>query len=275
VKAALIPPIPELPKFGYGDFHLLLSHLMDNDEYVHHYKEQRRRGAYLVLDNSAHENNSGETAEKLAKQALRLNAQEVVVPDHLFDAEKTVMGAIAAMETWFERGTVSFQELSPCLMYVPQGKSEADWVECLKELMRIHIYLAKARLVRRDLTIGLSKDYEMWPGGLSYLIERYLFPLREDAWSTGIRMNVHLLGWGRELRELSRIADQFPWVRSTDSAKPFVYAMSGIRLTKKKIQMQNPPTYPGRPARYFQTRLDSKGRAISMANVRVFKDAAS
>ena len=56
MKAALIPPTPALKRYGLGDFHLLLSHLLEDPHYFIHYRRQRDQGAYLVLDNSAHGN---------------------------------------------------------------------------------------------------------------------------------------------------------------------------------------------------------------------------
>src|SRR4051812_5392932 len=103
MRTALIPPIPELNRFGRGDFHLVLSHLVgESFDYTQHYAKERDRGAYLVLDNSAHENTHGEAADALMRQALAIRAQEVVVPDVLFDAAGTVEAATDAFEVWYE-----------------------------------------------------------------------------------------------------------------------------------------------------------------------------
>jgi hypothetical protein len=274
LKAALIPPVPELTTFGVGDFHLLLSHLVDEyPKYATHYINERRRGAYLVLDNSAHERERGESASVLARQACALAVQEVVVPDKLFDAEGTVDGAVAAMEEWFEHGKFTcFSELSPCLMYVPQGREEDDWLQCFAELLRIQAYVAKARLVREHFVIGLSKDYEVWEGGLAHLLEAYINPARESLLFQGIKMQVHLLGWGRDLWQLPKLARRFPWIRSTDSAKPFVYALHKMKLTGRDT-----PEYPGRPKNYFSRRLQRDPEVFSCAwhNAEMFRAMAA
>jgi len=271
VKAALIPPIPELETFGNGSFHLLLSHLLKHKKYLQHYKAQRVKGAYLVLDNSAHENSIGESASTLLTQAVELQAQEVVVPDCLDDAEGTIESALSSIEYWFEGDRASeMRLLDPALMYVPQGKNREQWLECFKELVRLQVYTAKKRQARTDFVIGLSKDYEVWDGGLLRLLNEYIGPVKRDAADRNIRISVHLLGWGRELWNLADIRRQCPWIRSTDSAKPFVYALKNIELTMAAY----PPEYPGRRTRYFMTKMSEQQKAVAENNVRIFKQCA-
>lgn len=260
MRAALIPPIPMLSVFGRGDFHLLLSHLFNNVTYAMHYRRQREHGAYLVLDNSAHEHTSGQAASLLRTQALFLSAQEVVVPDVLEDAGGTLEGAISAHECWFESDDRRMIDLSPTLMYVPQATSPHEWGQCLKELVALHTYTAARKDIRKDYVIGISKDYELWSGGIERLIDDYI-PHHQK---------VHLLGWGRNLWELGHLARKYPWIRSTDSAKPFVYAMKDIKLyPKKKI-----PKYPGRPGDYFNRRMQSRRCEIAEHNIYIFRQLA-
>ena len=272
MKAALIPPIPELHRFGSGSFHLLLSHLMGDPRYFKHYKAQREHGAYLVLDNSAHESGIGERAGVLLDQALALKAQEIVVPDCLDDAEGTIESGLSAIEHWFEgERREEARELNPALMYVPQGATKDDWVTCLSELIRLQMYAARKLQARQDFVIGVSKDYEVWDGGLEALLTQYLVPLRENAARRGIKISVHLLGWGRDLWKLDELRRQFPWIRSTDSAKPFVYALRNITLNHDHSE---PPKYPGRGKTYFVRNMNERQRVIARTNVRVFKQLA-
>lgn len=273
MKAGLIPPIPELEEFGRNSFHLLLSHLISNKTYHDHYKRERRRGAYLVLDNSAHEFEIGQRADILLDQAISLQAQEIVVPDQLDDAEGTIEGALSAMEVWYEGDRASeMRDLNPALMFVPQGKDEKEWTECLKELIRTQRFVSRKRSGRTDFVIGLSKDYEVWDGGLDHLIADWLQPIRRSAEVKGVKIQVHLLGWGRQLWDLGFLARKYPWIRSTDSAKPFVYALRNICLVDYLSTF--PPKYPGRTKRYFKQRLIQTKRLIAINNVRIFKEMA-
>lgn len=268
----MIPPIPALRDHGVGDFHLLLSHLLGDPRYLLHYKQQRENGAYLVLDNSAHEHGAGDNAGNLALCAKELNAQEVVVPDVLEKAEATADAAVTAHETWHEGMDNTMRALDPALMYVPQGENYEAWQLCLTELVAIHAYASNKYGIRRDFVLGISKDYEVWDGGVLKLLQEDIFPLRATLLKEGIRVNVHLLGWGRHLWRLEEIAVACPWVRSTDSAKPFVYALKGIELMDAYIRGEV-PNYPRRPKNYFSRHMQQA--TLAQRNADLFKSLAS
>lgn len=276
MKAALIPPIPDLKRYGTGDFHLLLSHLLKDKRYFEHYDDQRKKGAYLVLDNSAHEEGQGNDPEVLLFNAMAIRAQEIVVPDVLDDGPATVERSTEALETWFE-GTSSvnrrlIHDLSPALMYVPQGRNEAEWWECLQELIRIHLYVTKRYQYRPRFVIGLSKDYETWKGGLLHLLNEYLLPQVRNSYFP-YNPQVHLLGWGRKCWALAEIAKIHPWIRSTDSAKPFVFARGKINLWTHLES--EPPKYPGRTNDYFQKALTPRQRELADGNAELFRKLAN
>lgn len=274
MKAAVIPPIHHLREFGDGSFHLLLTHLLGSPRYRSHYKTQRRLGAYLVLDNSAHEQGRGQDPTTLLKAGFDLDAQEIVVPDVLDDAGATIEHCLAAHEEWFENGAAKdmLDVYSPAFMYVPQGKNVADWRECLYSLVRIHEYCARKYSLRRDIVIGVSKDYDVWPGGLKNLIGEYIVPQRNRLEYNGVKMHVHMLGWSRNLWNLQSIARAYPWIRSTDSAKPFVYALANRNLLNSV--KGEPPEYPKRNKNYFSQKMSPSQNSFAHNNVWVFRQAA-
>jgi hypothetical protein len=271
LQVALIPPVPALSKFGHGSFHLLLSHLLQDKRYFDHYQAQRKHGAYLCLDNSAHENGQGDDPEVLMFNAVALNAQEVVVPDVLDDGVATIERVTSALEKWFEHEYSPIRQLHPTLMYVPQGAHVKEWEMCLLECIRLHLFVAKRYGYRKDFVIGLSKDYEVWRGGLDNLLSNFIYPQVIRYQKQGVTIKVHLLGWGRNLWELGVLARKHTWIRSTDSAKPFVYALSGINLNNHLDEL--PPKYPKRPKNYFSRNL-FQVEEIAKENVAVFKALA-
>lgn len=273
MKAALIPPIHHLKDFGDGQFHLLLTHLLDSPRYRAHYKMQRRHGAYLVLDNSAHEQGRGQDPIELLKAGFDLDAQEIVVPDVLDDAHATIEACLSAHEAWFESGEGEeiLNVYSPAFMYVPQGKDEDDWADCLMSLVEIHRYCARKYSLRHDIVIGVSKDYDVWDGGLLKLITDYIVPLRGDLAQRDIKCHVHLLGWMRNLWNLQTIATLHPWIRSTDSAKPFVYALENYDLLRLNPTV---PRYPKRSKNYFSQKMHVRQVEYARNNVWMFKQAA-
>jgi hypothetical protein len=271
VKAAIIPPIPHLTKYGCGQMHLLLAHLMEDKRYVAHYIQQRREGKYLILDNSAHEFKEGCNPEELAAYARVLGVQEVVVPDVLDNGERTVERAIEALETWYEGSSNLMGNLNPTLMYVPQGVTRQEYFNCAHELIDLHLYNASKHHLRSSFVLGISKDYEDFEDGLDDILST-VGNIRNSLWSgREIRMHVHILGWHRKLWVLRDLARLYPWVRSTDSCKPFQYALKGIRLDPNSV----PPKYPGRHATaYFQKKLTAEQLVIADHNVAVFAATA-
>lgn len=268
MKAALIPPIAHLEEFcDSAKLHLVLSHLLSNRAYYDFYREQRLRGAFLILDNGAHENKAGQSMEDLLLAALRLRASEIVLPDTLFDRAATTKGTEESLRYLLGAGQDLWGNRAyPGFMVVPQGSSRLEWENCFADLLQIY---TNAQVHRRDLfprtlTVGVSKDYDdLFPGGSIGLLE-YLERFRE--W---VVFEVHLLGWARNLATLWDLAHRFPWIRSTDSAKPFVYAKAGIELGLADF-----PEYPGRTPDYFESRLTLGQQRLARRNVEVFRKAA-
>lgn len=265
MKTALIPPIPHLGQFATGGIHLLLSHLVKAyPEYERHYSERATAGDYLILDNSAHEFGVGNGMAELMAQARALGAEEVVVPDVLFDWRATVESAKAAVSWLNSTPGKKAWELAgrPRLMYVPQGDGRSQWARCLQKLMFAHQDLDGEH---GPPVIGISKDYYNLRGSLAGLIDEFV---RE--WYEFERADVHCLGWPTSLWDLADVARDHPWVRSTDSAKPFVYAKAGILLEPGgKV-----PQYPRRDKRYFDDPLTDNSLEVAVRNAQVFEAAA-
>jgi hypothetical protein len=267
VKAALIPPVEHLWDFAGDDqIHLLLSHLLDRPAYLDFYRKQHLRGAYLILDNGAHENTSGEPMQEILAKAVKVRASEVVLPDTLADYHATVKGAEQALIYLLGPGQDVWAGKYPALMLVPQGATRDDWERCFQDLVALYVKAQVARpdLFARSLTIGVSKDYDQWKGGHVALLE---FLARFHEW---MRFDIHLLGWARDLVTLGTLADTFPWIRSTDSARPFVYAASGIRLGRPG----HAPLYPGRAPDYFDMTMDEDMLDCARSNVAYFRKMA-
>jgi hypothetical protein len=267
MKVALIPPAPELRRHATTDIHLLLSHLFERPGYIEYYRNRRRAGDYLILDNSAHEHGHGNKAQELLFQAMIIGVHEVVCSDVLFDSQGTCEATEGMLQyITSDHGWDAYMAAGlPRLMLVPQGRSERELEQCLNRLMYLWaIYMEN--LSGHPPVIGISKDYDDdLPGGIASFISTYCHPHRER-----VGADVHCLGWPANLWALADVYRKAPWVRSVDSAKPFVYARAGIRLEPGGTV----PTYPHRTDDYFDAPL---GRCanIAKANVEVFKAAAT
>lgn len=268
MDVALIPPIPELRRLANTETHLVLSHLFDQEEYIKYYRGCSETGDFVILDNGAHENGIGETNESLLEKARLIDADEIVLPDVLFDWMGTVE-LTKNMLKWIAGPGWNSYVLSgrPNFMVVPQGNNRTEWSKCLTLLMREwDLWSDRCPETLGQPCIGISKDYETWYGGLNQLVRHYVAPLYRERY-----LDVHCLGWPNNLWSLAKIAREHPWVRSTDSAKPHVYAYHGIQL-----EPGGPiPPYPRRPQGYFDTSFSQVQRTIALNNVRVFQAAAT
>ena len=268
MRVALIPPTPDLHRLPRTGIHLVLSHLFNGSGYLEYYEERRDDGDYLVLDNGAHELGIGEEEKSLLLKAKSIRAQEVVVPDVLFDRRGTVERAKRFLRFVSSREGASTYEESgrPRLMLVPQATERNEWGVCLKTLLSAwDLHTSRSDTEFESPVIGISKDYESWRGGLKRLIKDFVEPLYEER-----DFDVHLLGWANNLWATAEIASEFPWVRSTDSAKPFVFAKRGIKLEPGGAI----PRYPRRDREYFNESLLRWQWEIAMVNVEVYKAAA-
>lgn len=240
-----IAPIAAMEQFCSEDPYLMaLAHLvLENDYYAEFMWRQHKRGAFVTLDNSAYEFSEGVNVETLWSAAKRIEADEMALPDVLLNAGETVAFTQDAMQKLAKNP--NFDPSAVRLMIVPQGETIYAWGYCFETLVEYF----RQYFGETGFTIGVAKNYELYPGGRANLIQRFIVPLRVQY----PQMEVHLLGMGNELTDLSATALRFPWLRSTDSVKPMVYAMNKIRLHSLYL---GTPDYPGRPENYFDYYFD-------------------
>lgn len=219
MKAAIIAPKglhQFIPATGY---HLVLAHqMLEDSDLAARYYTLSAEGAYVILDNSAHEFNNGMHAEDLETAARLCGADEIVLPDRLFFGGDTVQRSTEAF--------VKLQHLDVKWMAVPQGRTFDEWRTCLKGLLPL------------TTTIGISKDYEVWPGGLQELVIQ--------ATEAGA-LEIHLLGWGRQWSQVSKLT-RTERIRGIDSSKPVSYARQRVCLPPYQSIRDGiaPFNYPGR-----------------------------
>lgn len=259
MKTLLIPPILHLDLASDREFHLTLAHLYKHPRYSEFYLQEAQKGKYIILDNSAHEFQVGESAENLLRLALEVQASEIVLPDHLFDGFDTIIRTKAALEYI---GTHPVDKTFQ-YMIVPQGQSFEEYSWCLSALVDVYF---EAQVLYGDVfphppVLGVSKDYEMWDGGLLRILEEVVLPC------SNTEMPIHMLGWGRNLWDLGVIAEKYSHLlRSVDSAKPIVYGLNNIRLYPGEYT----PAYPTRSKSYFFDQISEEGLQATEHNIEIF-----
>lgn len=257
MKTAIIAPSRLLGRYAVTGYHLALCHLVDSDRtYGEFYAHAAGRGDFIILDNSAHELGEGLTSA-MERSADMIMPDEVVLPDRLFNAEDTVD---------FGRDAInSFRHLTPIgcrVMGVPQGTTIEEWDWCCYQLIDMEVD-----------TIGISKDYEAWDGGLLGRVHA-VRRIADRIWHPRLSA-IHMLGWGRQLWQLPILAHEsvgpndIP-IRGVDSGKPLVYAASKINLSGFGT-----PKYPKRAYNFFDFDDEDIPSEIALININEFRKAAN
>lgn len=248
MKVAIIAPSYLLRRYAVTEYHLCLCHRILSDEIYASFYSQDARG-FVILDNSAHELGVGGMLMDMQRAAELVHPEEVVLPDRLFFAEDTVKYSSEAIE--------GFRKLSPRVMGVPQGTTEKEWDWCCTELIGMGVD-----------TIGISKDYEGWEGGLPQRVE-VVRNIARRSWHPRVSA-IHMLGWGRQLWQLNHLqeieGDHTLPIRGVDSAKPLVFAAAGVDLKNNNVK------YPGRLENFFD--LTDIPEELSLSNINCFRQAA-
>lgn len=150
IKICVITPISHLQVYsGLGEMDMSLTHLIAEDpsgDYAKHYKEQREKGRFVILDNSAFEleqQGKGLDPDIVLDAAVVTNPSEVIATDVLFDGEATVQSTQRFIERMRDRGVLGKYRV----MAVPQGRTQEEWKKCFEKLF----YMEGVN------TIGLSK----------------------------------------------------------------------------------------------------------------------
>lgn len=249
MKVAIIAPSALLRKYAVTDYHLCLCHrILSDDVYASFYSHEVR--GFVILDNSAHELGVGGMLMDMKRASDLVHPDEVVLPDRLFFSDDTIKYSSESID--------EFRRLAPRVMGVPQGTTPSEWERCCRELIEMGVN-----------TIGISKDYEGWEGGLPKLVAT----VRHLAWCSWQPQvdAIHMLGWGRQLWQLNHlraIQDSDPTlpIRGVDSAKPLVFAAHGVDLSRNNV------TYPGRLENFFD--LSELPEVLALSNINCFRLAA-
>jgi len=227
-----IAPIPLLSRVLSMEetHHLVIADLIYSDpRYLAYYQNRIARGDFVILDSAAFENQGALTelpmASLITKQvgaALNLQPSEVVLPDDMDDAAKTIEWATIASDRFFEFG------YEGQMMAVPHGKTYAEYLATAKELLDG---------VRGVTTLGVQEEVEE-------LFDKERLDVVRDLKSHNPDVQIHLLGVTEHALELQH-PDTKALVRTCDTAKFVVWGLNKYE-TYPTLKGQEMPPYPGR-----------------------------
>lgn len=246
MRAALIPPKGYEATALKSDIHLVLPlpPLVDSEEYLDTYKEARRQGHYIILDNGCAEGQLVDGGVLMAFARL-IGAHEIVAPDIMNDAGATQK----ATEAWLAEHEEAHDYN---IMGVVQGTY-------MKQRMELIKYYADQPCIS---TLGVPKACITGPDSTERLelVEAILNQY-------GDRFKIHLLGLSKHFcTEMLTIC--YPKeVRSMDSAQPYKVTELGRMLVPKHARAARRQGYFSRTKYVMDSLLEH--------NIDVFKSWAA
>ena len=229
MQLALIPPKGLEARLLDTTAQMALPIVAQNPTYVQTINAAKNRGDFIMMDNGAAEHMPIPTTKRLCTQALLFGADEVVLPDVLYDGLNTMK----LTRQFFDELKYLPIEFKGALAFagVAQGKNINEAKVTITELAEISSVdtICLPRLLISQQYKAIRIDLADW------ITEN--FP---------DRFKIHLLGtspvWPAEIQAVSRYAR---YVRSVDTSLPFNYAIAGVPLARKSV----PPIH--RPSTYF------------------------
>ena len=209
MKLGVIAPVSTLPLLNLGTCHLILTSLvLSNNTYAQFYKQRKKEGDYIILDNDAHENGASSVLQQLINAAKIVEPDEIVLPDMIRNHVHTLhmtQKALPFLKSQFPEAK---------LMAVPQGKTQIEWDHCLMQHLQYSQYIDVIGIPR-----VYADDFGSWVPAVESTLK---FMIHENT-------EIHLLGSPYNLDSAAEVERTYPrTVRSTDTAKPLHYALAGL-----------------------------------------------
>tara|TARA_Y100000389_G_C17426006_1_gene499568 strand:- start:361 stop:1158 length:798 start_codon:yes stop_codon:yes gene_type:complete len=240
----------------FNDYDYCLPHLLDEEpEYEKYFREAKKEGRYIIMDNSLHELGEAYTHERLIYWVNELKPDEFIVPDVWENAEESIQNA----EIW---NLYDFPEGVEKVVVV-QAKTLHEASECVKAYKNIgynKICFSYGASYYNDICTHPNKDLGKALGRL-FVISTLLKTgeLKQDD-------RIHLLGCA--------VPQEFGWyngincIESIDTSNPVMasientlYTPSGLNF-KPKANMND----------YFYMLDNQVDYDVLEFNLRVFKE---
>jgi hypothetical protein len=225
MKLALIPPIAMLSDTLTQDYHLLLPHLLENEDYATFYGGNNEDDFY-ILDNGAAEGKEVDFGT-LMEHADRLSVDELVIPDVLGDKERTL--------ELFWQHIESFNDLECDPMVVVQGETVMECDDFISQMVDYNRYM----------TLGIPRHLLKRTGDIAIRLK-----LAAYARGRGHSGRLHALGasnyWPTEVSSLSDMG----MFNGMDTSMPYMYGLQEVSWPHVPFA---PSTGPKRSDDYFTT----------------------
>ena len=220
IKMAYIVPTEYINSLGSaGDFHLVLSHLMDERIVNQYESEMVKSGKTLILDNGTFENGVPEEVGSLLAKARRIGARCVFAPDYLYDAKKTNEAFermyLEAIRTGAIEGGL---KIAKVIQADTVGEYVDEYIKCAEDDRIGLLGISILTIPHITSKIGMP---EIDKGRVLMLSILNLLPKHRKS---------HLLGLGDSYADVLYAQSSCDWVVSNDTSCCFQNGLEGKRL---------------------------------------------
>src|SRR5260370_756878 len=245
MKVALIPPTSLLHQIVDQPLHMVIPEGLKGPVYRNFYKVLGMRdGVAIMLDNGAFEAEGSKplSHETLIQMVYEVDADILVLPDHMGELDKTIQTSRDFMHIWEMHHAVAETGKPIQFMGVVQGADESQLRRCVKK------YLELEEEFEQTIILGLPK----W---LSEEIDTHIRLKTALYIEEHAPHPIHLLGlsyaWPKEIIQ----ASNYPNINSVDTSAPFVYAAYDIHIATNVRGPRRPDNYFSLDARSLNTEL--------------------
>lgn len=216
MRAAIVSPTEYLREIQpFSNYHLCLVHKVIYDKiYQNFYRQRSKAGDYIILDNSAVEKKGRAVPVRdIVTAAILIKPSAVVLPDFLFDGERTLKESHNALHS---PSMYFLRRVHPTILIaaVVQGLDEKEWLKSFE-------------------VFNASDDIDLL---CIPKVTGQTFGVRWEALNlikTKVKKPCHLLGsWWQSTLDDLRYEATFDFVQGIDTPKPIRLAVQGKRLAQ-------------------------------------------
>jgi hypothetical protein len=247
VRVALIPPTSMLYQVANQPVHMVIPEGLKGSVYRNFYKILGLRdGIVIMLDNGAFEAEGGKplSAETLIQMVYEVDADILVLPDHMGDPDETLQASRNFWHIWEMHHAEGSQSKPVQFMGVVQGQDERQLQRCIRSFCELE------EEFETTIMLGLPRwQVDEIDTRIRYRLAEYIQKFAPHA--------VHLLGMARHypMEEITRIAQDFPMVLSMDTSAPYIWTYNGSRLGAPGTESERPADYFNVNTRLFDAKL--------------------
>lgn len=262
MDVAFIAPISLVDTQDDQQYQLMLPQLFSlSYKYAQAYYDYRRMQKFIILDNGAAEKNQV-GMEELLQVAHEVAANEIAVPDTLYDARDTLL----KLDTFFSSNLDMIDRLrlgyGTQFGFVAQGHNIEEAFALTLAVMRCrwNAYIDTVYLPRLLIT---SRNQRHERIKLADMIHKEL----------GDRLNIHLFGSAPTyVQEVRVAAIDAPYIRSMDTSLPYNLTFNRASIIQSPSIWDQDRGLPGkRPSDYFDLKEENFDKELLEFNMNMVR----